>query len=306
MTVLGLFGLLTVPVAALNAAEDRQIVAATVDGWPIDAQQVDREIQRALGDRTIDPAVRDKLRRETLQQLIDRRLVHQYLMSSAAKASQAERDRAVQRLRKWAAEQEISWDQYLHSRGLDEPQLREQLAWEISWSRFLEQHATDDNLQRYFDQHRDQFDGRKVRTAHILLRIEPADDQRQRNEKTSRAEQLRQQIDDGQLDFAAAAAQFSESPTAADGGRIGWIGRHGPMPEPFSAAAFALEPGQVSSPVLTSFGVHLIQCIEIQPGDKTWQQVRGDLYQAVSRYLYRWAADRQRNRATIEIDNSFR
>jgi parvulin-like peptidyl-prolyl isomerase len=189
---------------------------------------------------------------------------------------------------------------------LDEPQLRDQLAWEISWSRFLEQQATDENLQRYFDQHRDQFDGRKIRVAHILLRVEPMPASSRSKKDDGRAQQLRQQIVAGQLDFAAAAAQFSQAPTAADGGEIGLIGRQGPMPEPFSAAAFALDVGQLSPPVVTPFGVHLIQCIEIMPGDKTWQQVRGDLYQAVSQHLYRWAADRQRNRATIEIHSQFR
>jgi parvulin-like peptidyl-prolyl isomerase len=306
MTASWLLGCLALAPAALDAAADQPIVAATVDGWPIHAEEVDRQLQRALGDRTIDPATRDKLRRETLRQLIDRRLAHQYLIGSAMRASEAELDRAVQRLKKLAAEQEIPWPQYLERRGLDETQLRDQLAWEISWSRFLEQQATDENLQRYFDQHRDQFDGRKIRAAHILLRVEADASQQQIQQAIDRAQQLRQQIVAGQLDFAAAAARFSQAPTAADGGEIGLIGRQGPMPEAFSAAAFDLDVGQLSPPVVTTFGVHLIQCIEIIPGDKTWQQVRAELYQAVSQHLYRWAAERQRNRATIEIHSQFR
>jgi parvulin-like peptidyl-prolyl isomerase len=73
------------------------------------------------------------------------------------------------------------------------------------------------------------------------------------------------------------------------------------MPEVFSATAFALDPGEISQPVVSPFGVHLIKCLAIKPGEQTWQDVRGDLYQAVSRYLFRWAAERQRPLATIEI-----
>jgi parvulin-like peptidyl-prolyl isomerase len=306
MTAFCLLGWLALAPAALHAAADQPIVAATVDGWPIHVDEVDRQLQRALDERTVDPATRDKLRGETLRQLIERRLAHQYLMSSAMRASEAELDRAVQRLQKLAAEQEIPWPHYLERRGLDEPQLRDQLAWEISWSRFLQQHATDENLQRYFDQHPEQFDGRQIRVAHILLRVEADASQQQIQETIGRAQQLRQQIVAGQLDFAAAAAQYSQAPTAADRGEIGLISRQGPMHEAFSAAAFALDVGQLSPPVVTPFGVHLIQCIEVVPGDKTWQQVRAELYQAVSRHLYRWAADRQRSRATIEIHSEFR
>jgi parvulin-like peptidyl-prolyl isomerase len=286
---------------AFGAADDERTVAATVDGRPIYADQVDRELARALGERTIDPETRDKLRRETLRQMIDRRLVQQYLTASGAGASKAEVDRAVQRLQKLAAEQEIAWPEFLKRRGTDEPQLREQLSWQIGWSRFLEQHATDENLQRYFEQHRREFDGTQIRAAHILLRVEPPGDAEQVKQTVARAEQLRQRIVDGELDFAEAAKQVSQAPTAADGGAIGLIGRRGPMPESFSAVAFALEAGQISPPVVSSFGVHLIQCLQIVPGDKTWQQVRGDLHEAVSGYLFRWAADRQRPHATIEF-----
>ncbi|MCL4201279.1 MAG: peptidylprolyl isomerase [Pirellulaceae bacterium] len=285
---------------AFGAADERT-VAATVDGQSIYADQVDRELTRALGERTVDAETRDKLRRETLRQMIDRRLVLQYLTASGAGANQAEVDRAVQRLQKLAADQGIAWPEFLERRGTDEPQLREELTWQIGWSRFLEQHATDENLQRFFQQHRREFDGTQIRAAHILLRVEPADDAKQIRQTIARAEQLRQRIAGGELDFAEAAKQFSQAPTAADGGEIGLIGRRGPMPEPFSAAAFALEAGQVSPPVVSVFGVHLIQCQQIVPGDKTWQQVRGDLHQAVSRYLFRWAADRQRPHARIEF-----
>ena len=114
------------------------------------------------------------------------------------------------------------------------------------------------------------------------------------------AEQLRQSITGGKLAFADAAKQNSAGPSAKVGGDIGWIQRREPMPEAFSAAAFALQPGEVSPPVTTTFGVHLIQVQEVKPGTKTWQDAADQLRPAVTLYLFRWLADKERTAAKIE------
>ena len=66
------------------------------------------------------------------------------------------------------------------------------------------------------------------------------------------------------------------------------------MPESFSNAAYALKVGETSEPITTSFGVHLIQCLEIEAGQRKWQDVRAELEPAVTNYLFQWAADKQR------------
>ena len=112
---------------------------------------------------------------------------------------------------------------------------------------------------------------------------------------------MQREIQSSELTFADAAKQYSQTPTAASGGDIGYISRHQPMPEPFSRAAFALDKGQMSPPVASPAGVHLIQCLDVKPGEKTWQHARAELERAVTQYLFQWVADQERPGATIEI-----
>jgi parvulin-like peptidyl-prolyl isomerase len=72
------------------------------------------------------------------------------------------------------------------------------------------------------------------------------------------------------------------------------------MPESFSQAAFLLKPGEVSTPVESPLGLHLVTVLEEKPGQRTWQEAEAELREAVAVYLFRWLADRQRPKVRIE------
>ena len=75
------------------------------------------------------------------------------------------------------------------------------------------------------------------------------------------AQTLRQRILDGE-DFADLALQFSNDPgSGSQGGDLGWAGPGRYVPE-FDEAAFSLEVGEISAPVKTSFGYHIIEVLE--------------------------------------------
>lgn len=84
----------------------------------------------------------------------------------------------------------------------------------------------------------------EIRASHILVKSE------------DEANKLYEEIQNGKS-FADAAAEFSECPSGANGGDLGFFGK-GMMVKPFEDAAFALEKGVVSKPVQTQFGWHLI------------------------------------------------
>lgn len=73
--------------------------------------------------------------------------------------------------------------------------------------------------------------------------------------------ELRQRLLDGE-DFAALAAEYSDDPGSGDkGGDLGWFGR-GAMVPAFEDAAFSLEVGEISEPIRSDFGYHIIEVLE--------------------------------------------
>ena len=85
----------------------------------------------------------------------------------------------------------------------------------------------------------------KIRASHILVETESA------------AQDLAVRASAGEQ-FASLAAEHSKCPSKQNGGDLGEFG-HGMMVKPFEEAAFALQVGQISAPVRTQFGYHIIQ-----------------------------------------------
>ncbi|NTW87141.1 MAG: hypothetical protein HGB30_13365 [Holophagaceae bacterium] len=98
-------------------------------------------------------------------------------------------------------------------------------------------------------------DSTEFKARHILFK---AEGEAQMQEATAKALLLRSRLAKGQ-DFAKAAEELSEDPSAkGNGGDLGWF-NSAKMVKPFTDAAAALKPGEISQPVRTNFGIHLIK-----------------------------------------------
>ncbi len=88
----------------------------------------------------------------------------------------------------------------------------------------------------------------KIRCAHILV------------EKQSQALQVLERLKKGE-DFGKIALEVSQCPSRKRSGDLGWFG-HGVMVKEFERDAFALQKGQISEPVKSKFGYHIIKRLE--------------------------------------------
>ncbi|MDE5878934.1 MAG: SurA N-terminal domain-containing protein, partial [Desulfovibrio sp.] len=104
----------------------------------------------------------------------------------------------------------------------------------------------------------------QVRAAHILVPLAPDADDAAEKAAREAVGQAAARLKAGEA-FAAVADAVNPEGAAGPGGELGWIPRGRTVPE-FEAAAFALEPGTVSEPVRSPFGLHLILVEEKNPG----------------------------------------
>lgn len=123
--------------------------------------------------------------------------------------------------------------------------------------------VSDEQIRSYYDNHQANYRTPEERRARHILFTVNGDTEQQALEQ---AQKVREQIVSGELDFAEAAKEFSGDPgSAAQGGDLGFFGRN-VMDPAFEKAAFTLEKGQVSEPVRSSFGYHLIKVEEMRGG----------------------------------------
>jgi peptidyl-prolyl cis-trans isomerase SurA len=141
----------------------------------------------------------------------------------------------------------------------------------------------------------------QTRARHILLRSSA---QASVQDATNRLLELKRQIESGQRRFADVAREVSEDATAPAGGDLGWVSPGGFVPE-FEEAMNRLDPGAVSAPVVSRFGVHLIQVIERRDVELSTKEVRDQARAALREQKFEaayqeWAKD-LRARAYIEM-----
>jgi peptidyl-prolyl cis-trans isomerase D len=136
----------------------------------------------------------------------------------------------------------------------------------------------------------------RVRARHILIKVEKDAPEEQKAQARQRIEQIRKEISGGK-DFAEAAKEYSEDPgTQSSGGDLGFNERSSWVPE-FANAAFSLQPGQISQPVETQFGIHLIKVEEKKPAE---EKELKDVEPEIARQLYTKDKAKQLARSAAE------
>lgn len=275
-------------------------IVARVDGEPIKQREVERLLRQSLAGRTVSPPEQVIFAAQTLEQLVNRKLVDAELRRQEVVATDDDVTGARRELELRLTAAQVKLADFLARQGLTEAEFEAQLRWELAWKKFVAAQLTDQRLENYFNEHRRQFDGTRLRASHVLLRVSPAGEPTALQATVQLAARLRAQIVAGDLSFADAVARYSAGPSRHEGGDLGFIPRHDLMVEAFSAALFALQPGEISQPVVTPFGVHLIQCTEVEPGQLPWTEARQRLEPAAAQHLFNELANQARATARVE------
>jgi len=215
--------------------------------------------------------------------IIDSSFATKYDVESFFKIQNQQRDVdyvtvAVQKLAEQPAEEEIAAYYQQHQDLYQTPEQVSVEYIELSLEDIAKTIAvTDDKLKAFYEEQKDQYttpERRKI--SHILFAINDKVD-----EKTALEKALKAQKELANKDFAAVAAEVSDDKlTAKTGGDLGLFNA-GVMEKSFEDAASALKLGEVSNPVKSAFGYHLIKVTELVPGEiKPFESVKNEVTKA--------------------------
>ncbi len=280
----------------LMAAELDRVVAVVNDGVVL-RSELDNQIReiraRAAGQANGRLPPDDVLERQVLEQMIQKEIQIQLATRTGIKVSDDAVNQAIAGIARRNNMRLEDFIAAVEAQGLSYQALREDIRDDISIDQLRQREiarkivVTDreianqlETLEGLDDTENGAEDKKmmvsETRARHILMRPSVVMDEAKI--RTTLAD-VRSQLVAG-ADFAELAKQYSEDPTADQGGELGWLPRGATVPE-FQQVMDALEPGQVSEPFRSRFGWHLVQVLERRQRDATDEALREQARQMV-------------------------
>ncbi len=163
---------------------------------------------------------------------------------------------------------EESFEAIMDSNNVDEEALREDIRIYSLTKKLMEKDIdiTDEEISAYFEENKVSFDQQEqVEASHILV------------EDEATAIEIKEKLDNGE-DFAELAKEYStDTASAENGGELGYFAK-GEMVEEFEATAFSMEINEISAPVKTEYGYHIIKVTaKKEAKEATLDEVKEDI-----------------------------
>jgi peptidyl-prolyl cis-trans isomerase C len=255
-------------------------IVALVNSEPIHKQELMTRVQ----------AVRTSMRlpvgslpigfyRNVLNDLIGIELLFQASRDRELEVTSEEVEQQYQDLRSQFPTEEAFREQ-LGAESTSAGKLRQTLRKDMSVQKYIESELAsgivigDTEKKNFFEENQKLMQKpEQLRISHILALVGEGSTPAQRTAAREKIEGLRRQLLEEGADFAALAREHSEDPTSKDSGGEMVIAR-GQTVAPFEKAAFALQPGEISSIVETEYGYHIIRLTERMPAQQlSYEQV---------------------------------
>jgi peptidyl-prolyl cis-trans isomerase C len=303
------------PESATSADSAAVDAAAMVNGQPIPVSELQTAVRNVILQNGMDAentdAFMDQFGPRILDQLIDSELLYQASVKEGFKASQEDVDAAFAELSgRYQVPEEFQAE--MEKRGFTESTLQASINRQLSIQKFIQEtivpqaivpeaairEAYDENPQNFTTQE-------EVKASHILINSAEGDPQEKKDEALKEAQRVAALAKADGADFAELARQHSQGPSGPSGGDLGYFTR-GRMVKPFEDAAFSLKVNEVSNPVLTQFGYHIIKVTDRKEASTvSFEEVRERLDQDLTNRMISELIGRKlsqlREEAKIEV-----
>lgn len=267
--LLPVIALLLVAVATaaqpVRAAPEGQRIAAVVNDDVISMHDIQTRLGLVLATTNVPPTpeAQQRLAPQVLRSLVDDALKRQEARRLNVVVSRAEIDDALERIAQQARMTPEELAQYLASRNVAMSTLIDQVETEIGWIKAVNRAGRDqirigeDQIDEELARINENAGNPEFRVAEIFLPFDAGMDEERVAEL---AQRIVQEIAGGAR-FPDLARNFSQGASAAVGGDLGWV-RKGQLPDQLDAALDQLAPGQISVPIRTQTGYHILAMID--------------------------------------------
>ena len=247
---------------------------ATVNGVAITQDDFDKEMARVRSQfsrsgRSLKESQLPDMKNRVLETLINRELLYQESQNKGIKIEDAEVNQQVDVLKK-RFPNEDEFKAALLEMKISEAELKLQIRKGMAIQQFVDKDLVQDvkvsetEVKDFYKNNPDMFkQAEQVKASHILIKVDAQADKSAKDQANKKIKEIQKKLEDGE-DFAALAKEYSEGPSSANGGDLGYFER-GRMVKPFEDVAFKLKPGEVSGMVETPFGYHLIKVVDKKP-----------------------------------------
>ncbi|MGR3311136.1 MAG: peptidylprolyl isomerase, partial [Candidatus Brocadiales bacterium] len=242
-------------------------VVTTVNGEKIIRRDVDRMLD--VYKQFVQPEMLPKVREQIIHGLVTQALLRNFISTQNIEVKQEEIDKELEdiksHLKNNPSTANLSIEEVFESQGQTLESFKNKLKIQLSLEQLFEKDIDDAQLQDYFQKNIDSFSEDTVTASHILVDTRKLATPQELDEAKKKIEGIKKEIAEGK-DFAEMAKQYSDCPSKEKGGDLGTFPRKGAMVESFAAAAFKLVVGEVSEPVKTDFGYHIIKATARKKG----------------------------------------
>ncbi len=250
--------------------------AVTINGANIPRDKLQAQVDHMINQRGLNsggitqPAVFKQIQQEVVDQLI----VQELLWQEAKRRNFVVEDEIInarlQQMKSKFDTEQAFWFK-IQAGGFTEETYREDIRQQVSVQRMISEgiapgiSISDEEVENFYTVNIDQMQRPlAVHARHILIKPGSADPEAQQAAKDE-ADKILAEIRAGE-DFIKLATDRSQAPSAPQGGDLGYFGS-GQMVAPFEKAAFSLQQGEISEPVHTQFGYHIIRLEDRRGGD---------------------------------------
>lgn len=255
----------------------------------------------------------EKEDKEVLEQFITDRLLAAEVKLADINVTEAEIDHYIARIKQQSRLGDEEIVEALKREGLTMEGYRASIRAEIEKSEIINRQVrkrvniTAEDVERYYRLNPKRFSTPdKIRLRHILLSVPQGGPAEKEQEAAQKAIEIRRRALGGE-DFAKLAREYSEGAGAAEGGDIGWINRGSLLKEIEEIAFGKLSVGEISPPLRTSLGVHLIklearQAGRLLPLAEVQEKIKEELYaKALEERFQKWLKSDLRRRHRVDI-----